>query len=283
MKIQQIKNTSQLPPEFSLEKYKPTVEFEAREWVQNLEFRLLSQAMLSLSRVKQVEELQRRCLHTLENPILEKNSISDFKRGTGFSKAIYHSNVLDFDVSDFYFNTVGDERYDDFMEGFEEHVFRDYSEVHSIEEIDRQKKIDARLDLPYYKMMEDCGIPHNGDLVVKVDLHGSDEKIISDFTKWLAATRIKLGIAAPKKKITKDDFLTWGRSSILPYIDLILWSKANGVEITQQLLGTTLFPDEYDVNLAERIRKVVAPMAKNILREVFIDALRSQTVSDLPE
>ena len=282
MKIKQIKNINQLPPAFSLDKYKSTIDFDIADWVVNLEYRFLSQYMVGRPSDWYVSEIKVRSAAILDDPIWWVTSIDDFINSGGFSKPALASNVQDFEVRDFYFHSLGDSRYEAYMDGVDAYANPDSPVFGSLDAIQSQE-MEARMAVPYYRMMEDCGIPHLGDLIVKVDLHGTDQKIISDFTKWLSSTREKVALVAPRKKITKDDFLIWIKNAILPYLDLIAWSNANGVEITQQLLGTALFPDEYDVNLAERIRKVVAPMARTIAQDIFISSLRSQAISEIAE
>ena len=70
---------------------------------------------------------------------------------------------------------------------------------------------------------------------------------------------------------------------ILPYLDLTLWAQAHGVEITQHAIGSALFPDEYDVNLAERIRKVTKPRALKVSTESYVRALLSLAAASLAE
>jgi hypothetical protein len=61
------------------------------------------------------------------------------------------------------------------------------------------------------------------------------------------------------------------------------WAYVNDIEISQNCLGLALFPDEFEVGLSERIRKVVGPMARKVCRENFADMLREQALEAEPE
>jgi hypothetical protein len=86
-----------------------------------------------------------------------------------------------------------------------------------------------------------------------------------------------------KGKITKDDLANWHRYAVLPYFDLTNWAASQGAEISQPVLGRALFPDEYDVDLTERIRKVVSPYAQRIGNSAFSNALMMQALADIAE
>jgi hypothetical protein len=273
--MRQIRDRSDLPKEFSLEKYAPTAAFDIADWLVNLEARGLSTYMQGEH--FRPDDQVTRCEIFLENPIRDRG---DFENFPGRSKYIHTSSVRDFESIDLFWHGRADERYAKFMEGFDEFVD---SNIPYLERAEMNLELIERMDTPFYKMMETCGVRHDGDVLAKVDLHSSDEKLAADFSAWVKATRLQTGIAAPRKKFTAVDFSNWSDSGILPYLDLTLWASANEIEITQQLLGTTIYPSEFNVNLAERIRKVTRPLAKLMTREVFTDALRGQAMAEIAE
>lgn len=277
--MKQIKDKNDLPEGFSLQNYDTVPTFSIVDWVVNLEFRVLSAHMLAEN--FRPEEQIIRCENVLDEPIMIPTA--DFENYPGFSKHIYKASVKDFEAADFFWHgrdCQTDERQIAFLRGFDEFV--DSSTAY-LEKASASPDVVERMGMPYYKLLEAGGIRHSGDVIAKIDLHNSDQKLIADFTSWLKTTRLQTNVEAPRKKFTPDDFAAWASGGILPYLDLTLWATANGVEITQQLLGTTIFPDEYNVNLAERIRKSTRPLAKLMTREVFTDALRSQALAELAE
>lgn len=281
MKLKQIKNKADLPAEFSIEKYSSVCDFDICDWVVNLELRMLSMFMEIFYRKNgENDKFGYRCDLILDNPIITGSHLK-IKDTPGLSKYIYASSVQDFDATDFYWHGrefVDNARMNKYMEGFHEYFHR-----YELGVEDFDPELISRIESPYYKMTTECGINDSGDVLLKVDLHGSAEKIKDDFAKWLDRKRVELEIATPKKKFSNGDFSGWANNAILPYLDLTIWARANKCEITQQLLGTTLFPNEFDVNLAERIRKVVAPTARFISREAFTDSLRSQALAEIAE
>lgn len=121
-----------------------------------------------------------------------------------------------------------------------------------------------------------------------IDLRFSDEQIFSSFKKWLSTKRDeaqKAGIAAHfKKKFTQQDALDWSEKKILPYIDLMLLCKKFEVKLPYHIIGNVLFPDEYDVDLGERVRKVIKPLAEELFNHKTLEAiLASIDPSDYPE
>ncbi len=120
-----------------------------------------------------------------------------------------------------------------------------------------------------------CDIIEGHSSTVMVNLDASDDQIINDFRKWLADKREKQESRPPKKMITSEQTAKWRTYEILAYLDLTLWARANNKKITNELMGSTLFPN-IDVNKAERIRKVVEPMALELMRPSFFFALISQ-------
>ena len=136
---------------------------------------------------------------------------------------------------------------------------------------------------PLWKAYEKIGIDDSGEVFVGVDLHAPEEKIVSDFRHWLTDIRIQKGVKAPSKRLTASDFRNWSDYGLLPYLDLSNWASARDIQITQQVIGAAIFPGEYDLSLSERIRKVVAPMARGVTHEAFTDALRAQALAELAE
>ncbi len=63
-------------------------------------------------------------------------------------------------------------------------------------------------------------------------------------------------------------------------MDLSFWADINGYRLTNQVLGIALFPDEYNVGLADRIRKVVAPLALAASSPAYVEALQSQALEE---
>jgi hypothetical protein len=142
------------------------------------------------------------------------------------------------------------------------------------------KKAFEDLDVPAWKMMADIGYPSDGEVSITVDLYASEEKLLEDFRSWLRKTRKNLGVPNLQSRFSSADFERWCQYQILAYLDLTFWAEVHGKRLTHQMLGVSLFPNEYNVSLAERIRKVVAPMAQAASSTPYLEALLSQALAD---
>ncbi|MFC3106915.1 DUF6387 family protein [Undibacterium arcticum] len=266
MNQKQIKNRKDLPEAFSLEKYRPTYDFDINDWINNLQARYMLTVERPYADVKIPSD------YILSDPIFKGNKVNQH---AGFTKNLSDdaSNIRNFTATDLFFC---DRKYlGDSLKNY-------IDEADAIESVkDGDLYSSTLLDTPLYKIDNCCG---DGNIMIEVNLHGTDEKIMNDFANWLKTTRREVEIVAPKKKkFTRTDFDDWAKNAILPYIDLTTWASKNGVEITQQLMGNSLFPDEIDVNLPERIRKVIAPMARKIIDSIMLDALIIQANAEQAE
>ena len=64
--------------------------------------------------------------------------------------------------------------------------------------------------------------------------------------------------------------LKWHDLRILAFIDLTLWAELNKKYFTHNQLGNLLYPHEVDVDVTERVRKVVIPKVDWILKNKVI-------------
>jgi hypothetical protein len=110
---------------------------------------------------------------------------------------------------------------------------------------------------------------------VAVNLYASNEQLVEDFKQWLREARDtrQPGLS---KRFTTEDFSKWHRLRILAYLDLTFWAKVDGSKLTNQTLGIALFPNEYTVDLADRIRRTVRPCAEQLCCKAVIQALGRQ-------
>ncbi len=87
----------------------------------------------------------------------------------------------------------------------------------------------------------------SGEFGVKVNLFHDDDVLISEFAKWLKATR---AAAVPhfstNKGITTATLKEWADMRLIPYLDLWLYQKIFGVTFTFPNIGEILFqkPDD---------------------------------------
>jgi hypothetical protein len=121
----------------------------------------------------------------------------------------------------------------------------------------------------------DKGSPYERAMLT-VNLGATDEQLITDFGEWLKTHRSITNYKIREKRFTSKDFSKWISHKVLPYLDLSLIADAENKLLTQNLLGRMLFPDEYNVDLTERIRRSVKPLAEWLLDKKTIQALSFQ-------
>ena len=269
----------ELPNDFSLAKYEATKDFDLSLWVVNLEARALTAFLINYQRhnLGAGSKIGRRVQWFLENPICEISQT--FQQDPGLTKYIAHTSVLETDVSTHFARRLDfdDSRFSDYVDAWK---FLEES-GDAFQTLDERRR--ALLQSSVREMYGAGGIDFDGDVSIEVNLHATDEKLISDFKNWLEAIRASTCVVVRKRNVTQSDFLDWNRFQILPYLDLMNWSKAHSVSLTQQAIGAALFPNEFNVQLAERIRKTIKPLAASICNEAFTDAIRLQAMGELAE
>lgn len=111
---------------------------------------------------------------------------------------------------------------------------------------------------------------------VVVNLSATDEQIKNDFAHWLTHYRQAINYQHKKKLYTQVDFDYWVEYGVIPYLDLVLIAKIEGKKITQNKLARIIFPDEYDVDIVERLRKITKPTAEWLIKSEICNALSTQ-------
>ena len=73
---------------------------------------------------------------------------------------------------------------------------------------------------------------------------------------------------------TSNQFDRWKRLRILPYLDLTLVASFEEKKLTLSDIGQKLFPDCYDVDLTQRVRQLVKPLAEELIMPEALNVLR---------
>lgn len=113
---------------------------------------------------------------------------------------------------------------------------------------------------------------------LRVDLEAPDELLEAEFDAWLSLQRQRAASSGEivPRMVSEADFADWCKYRVLPYIDLGFAMEYEGFRLTQERLGDLLFPDEPEVSIAERIRKVTRPKAVVVFSDSFIKGLTRQ-------
>ena len=112
-----------------------------------------------------------------------------------------------------------------------------------------------------------------GKVFARINIMAPEAVILDDFKKFIQEYKQSLGIEGIADKYDESDCRKWHELKILPYLDLLSWLMNTGQKMTNSKIGNILFPDEFDIDLSERIRKVTKPLAKNLVTHQTINAL----------
>ena len=146
----------------------------------------------------------------------------------------------------------------------------DREETHSVDR--------SSLDPQLVVALENLGGPMSDNVLhVQVDLSAPDKLIVEDFRTWLKVARREYSIES-KNFFTESMRDDWSEYGVLPFLDLSLWARANGLEITDAIMGEALFSSRDDVDIVERMRKVVRPKASWLMNPSVLQAIEAQVL-----
>lgn len=100
---------------------------------------------------------------------------------------------------------------------------------------------------------------------ISIDFNNNDEKIMRDFSNWLANERKINNQLNRSQKKTDNDLKKLHEYRVLPFIDLFFWGEITGITLTQYQLAQLLFPNEFEVDIKDRLRSVTRPKAMELL------------------
>lgn len=119
-----------------------------------------------------------------------------------------------------------------------------------------------------------------GDIkFLEIDLCASNEQILKEFNHWLIDTR-NSNEEFIKNQFSNRDFQDWYESQLLPYWDLTTIALFENATIPNHVIGAILFPNEYGIDLTERVRKVTRKKCQFIFSKKVSTALLSQANSE---
>jgi hypothetical protein len=285
---------------FKLENYEPSKSFSAKEWEREIIDRLLMVNYLSRFKTDVPPEEQSFYEHCSEvkehiksfglintnqpqnkpSLIVEKSS-SENKfvnnlstiRGLGF---LHYSDRQDEFINDMLMWESLPIGSDELKKWYEKNHFK-YDHAMSDEILDMYNRL-HKLRSPEAITFENN--EDDGERFLSVDLYASDEIIKMEFERWLKLERVKSGIEITEKNFKRTDFNDWSKNQILACWDIVTISNLEGFKIGNEVIGRLLFPNDYDVSLAERVRKVIRPKAKRVINEWVYEALSAQAKTE---
>lgn len=136
----------------------------------------------------------------------------------------------------------------------------------------------------YDKPLSDCGDGITGFL--QINLLASDDQILKEFKDWLIEARSHSNEFPSfhiKRQFSSKELLDWHKSRVIPYWDLTTIAMFENATIPFHVLGDALFPEEWDVDLTERVRKVTKRKCNYIFSKEVILALLAQALSEVEQ
>jgi hypothetical protein len=259
-----------------LKKYEPCASFSSRDWLLSLEERVLVGYRLTLDSIdlRGPEPAKQSVDRLLDDPIEPCRAQLD---AMGLLKTFESRAVRDLRVWEYFSATesIGDERLKAYADAYRKYVSGPSSDMTE----DELRRVEA----PVWSIYPETGLWNATEAHVHVNLECGEAKAVEDFRAWFRDTKKAQGIWSRETRISEAEMREWARFQVLAYIDLQLWAQANSREITHQVMGNSLFPNEFDTQLSDRVRKVVLPLCQKLLRREFCGILRSQVLGDLSE
>jgi hypothetical protein len=114
-----------------------------------------------------------------------------------------------------------------------------------------------------------------------VNLNLPDRILLDQFKQFLAEHRAKSkpkGITPRARESTYQDWINYG---VLPYLDLLLWSKVKRVRIPNRVFADAIFPE--GTGGEEVVRKTTAPLAMHAISKHNLEILEARAAGELAE
>lgn len=153
-------------------------------------------------------------------------------------------------------------------------IYIKYNKPISLEEIESSERFYESND-HLNDFYSDLGVRY-----LKINLNSSDEMLIAEFKNWLQTQRNSYEIKYPEKEIKDSIFLDWHKNKLLAYWDIVFIAKYEKIDITNDFIGQLLFPDEIEVTLSERVRKVIKPKVDRLFTEQTYNLLKTRVEAE---
>ncbi len=142
------------------------------------------------------------------------------------------------------------------------------------------KSVDEFINMHYLKGED--SFPTTFDAYVRFDISAPLSILLEQFRAAVVEKKKLYGISKTVAGYVEKDVEKWADLKILAFLDLAAWYEVEGKFPSDQALGLMLYPDELQVSLDERIRKVVKPLAARLISPLVIESIRN-TIFNLAE
>ncbi|MFT3742073.1 MAG: DUF6387 family protein [Gammaproteobacteria bacterium] len=151
----------------------------------------------------------------------------------------------------------------------------DFSRVYKYEPWIRQSLTHSAID----EAKDENGFGFRGIDPVVVDLNFPDKILIESFKQYLAARRAESKTQYLSKPFRQQEFYDWIRFGVLPYLDLKLWELDTGNKIPLRVIADAIYP--VGEGGEETVRKTTAPLANTLIHNNNLRMLIAQVAAEL--
>lgn len=262
---------------FDITKYDDSKNMTIADWANAISFRYM--VYRTYSQFDKKIDYKNLMNQIFEKPINISNSSKPHAYGVlGSNKSIYDVTVMD--VYYYFTERINHPSMVDVKNECEK---RDklFELNDDVEILSNDKKLNWKLlDSSFMSYSNEKTGYNDSDELLRVNMSFSDDLIINDLKRWLKEKR--LNSDKFKKSFQKSDLENWSKLRVLALLDLDFYSEIYSVRFTNHLLGDLLFPDD-EVDVAEKIRKTVRPLANNLFQNDMINLLSNQANSEVVE
>jgi hypothetical protein len=114
-----------------------------------------------------------------------------------------------------------------------------------------------------------------------VNLLLPDRELVEQFKANLPLLRGECGATLFSEKWHQPDFAEWARLGVLPYLDLMIWAQEEDKNVTYKVLEEAIFSSSEGSE--DRVRKTTAPKAKELTSKRSLAFLRAQAIREQGE
>ena len=276
---QRIKNKSELPEWFSLEKYDPANNLDAAGWYIQLYIRAGCLSFLSDSQIiPGILNLIRAA------PIIDVTTNNDlsfhYHSGMFYEEPIIEQSkhgVHSLTVHELYMAAINMEKSKSIQAKAYFEVILGIPPENPRAQPLINREVIALLHEPVHHVLR----KPLDQALLGVNLLLPDRELVEQFKAYLPVLREECDAELFKEKWHQPDFAEWARLGVLPYLDLIIWEKGNDAKILQWVMEEAIFPSSEGSE--DRIRKTTAPKAKELISKKTLAILRAQAIREQGE
>jgi len=122
----------------------------------------------------------------------------------------------------------------------------------------------------------------------EVDLSAPDFVLLDAFKNWIIETRedinqreklsdVKL---VDNHQIKKSNIKKWHSMRVIPFLDLKILTCYEKVQLTMKQIGDIIYPDEFDIDTTEKVRKTLSPLVNDIMNYKYLDMILKQATAE---